>query len=160
MFKCNKNYVRVSSIDTSYEPTTFVVEYPENKLPELFVVGASNKCDCVVVTSDLYDLFNQQRIENLGVDVARDFLARYLPSNSVYSDAISKLSDDAILESIKPRNIQTYSDLMQWSQWLQMRIDQGLAPEDTDEDNSEDTHEDNSSDTHVENSANEPIVNS
>ncbi len=155
MFKSNKNFVRVEKINSSYEPSTFVVEYPENKLPELLVIGASNKCDCVVVTSDLYDLFNQQRIENLGVDVARDFLARYLPSNSAISDAISKLSDDAILESIKPRNIQTYSDLMDWSKWLQMRIEQGLAPEDTPVDNPADVPVDNPADVPVDNPKNE-----
>lgn len=98
--------------------------YPENKLPDLVV--ASEFGDCTVVCSDLYDLFNQQRISNLGADVVRDFIARNYPTSSAISDQISKMSDADIMDSIKPRNIQSYSELMQWSKYLEMRIEKGL----------------------------------
>ena len=101
-----------------------VVLYPENKLPDLVVTSEFG--DCTVVCSDLYDLFNQQRISNLGVDVVRDFIARYYPTSSVISEQISKMSDAEIMDSIKPRNIQSYSELMQWSKYLEMRIENGL----------------------------------
>lgn len=101
-----------------------VVLYPENKLPDLVVTSEFG--DCTVVVSDLYDLFNQQRIANLGADVVRDFIARNYPTTSAISDHISKMSDDDILDSIKPRNIQSYSELMQWSKYLEMRIEKGL----------------------------------
>lgn len=101
-----------------------VVLYPENKLPDLVVTSEFG--DCTVVCSDLYDLFNQQRISNLGADVVRDFIARNYPTSSAISDQISKMSDDDIMDSIKPRNIQSYSELMQWSKYLEMRIEKGL----------------------------------
>lgn len=101
-----------------------VVLYPENKLPDLVVTSEFG--DCIVVTSDLYDLFNQQRIANLGADVVRDFIARNYPSSSAISDHISKMSDSDIMASIKPRNIQSYSELIQWSKYLEMRIENGL----------------------------------
>ena len=101
-----------------------VVLYPENKLPDLVVTSEFG--DCTVVCSDLYDLFNQQRISNLGVDVVRDFIARNYPTSSAISDQISKMSDADIMDSIKPRNIQSYSELMQWSKYLEMRIEKGL----------------------------------
>lgn len=101
-----------------------VVLYPENKLPDLVVTSEFG--DCTVVCSDLYDLFNQQRISNLGADVVRDFIARNYPTSSVISDQISKMSDSEIMESIKPRNIQSYSELIQWSKYLEMRIENGL----------------------------------
>lgn len=101
-----------------------VVLYPENKLPDLVVTSEFG--DCTVVCSDLYDLFNQQRISNLGADVVRDFIARNYPTSSVISDQISKMSDADIMDSIKPRNIQSYSELMQWSKYLEMRIEKGL----------------------------------
>lgn len=101
-----------------------VVLYPENKLPDLVVTSEFG--DCTVVCSDLYDLFNQQRISNLGADVVRDFIARNYPTSSAISEQISKMSDSEIMDSIKPRNIQSYSELMQWSKYLEMRIENGL----------------------------------
>lgn len=128
MFKKNSNYVRdISNFHTDVEQSVFVLEYPEHKLPDVVVPGADKGCKCIVVSSDLYDLFNQQRIQNLGIDVVRDFLGRYMPSNSQASEAISKMSDASIMDSIKPRNVQTYSDLMQWSKWLESRIEKGLV---------------------------------
>lgn len=101
-----------------------VVLYPENQLPDLVV--NSEFGDCTVICSDLYDLFNQERISNLGADVVRDFVARNYPVSSAISEQISNMSDTEILDSIKPRNIQSYSELMQWSKYLEMRIDNGL----------------------------------
>lgn len=126
MFKRNSNYN-----SRSYERNTEiqgkeVTIYPENKLEPLTV--KSDFGDCLVLTSDLFDLFNQQRISNLGADVVRDFIARNYPTSSVISDSISKMSDDDILASIKPRNIQNYSELIQWSKYLNERIEQGLKP--------------------------------
>lgn len=103
-----------------------VVIYPENQLPD--VVVTSEFGDCTVVCSDLYDLFNQQRIANLGADVVRDFIVRNYPTSSAISEQISKMSDADIMDSIKPRNIQSYSELMSWSKYLEMRIEKGLNP--------------------------------
>ena len=118
-----------------------VVLYPENQLPDLVV--SSEFGDCTVIHSDLYDLFNQERISNLGPDVVRDFIARNYPASSTISDEISKMSDNAIMDSIKPRNIQSYSELIQWSKYLEMRIENGLnalEPEPTPEPTPEPSH--------------------
>lgn len=126
MFKKNTNYLRTDfSHDLEAEGSRELVLYPENKLPDITVVSEFG--DCLVVTSDVFDLFNQQRISNLGADVARDFIARNYPESSQVSDAISKMSDDAIMASIKPRNIQSYSELMEWSKYLNAQIEKGLS---------------------------------
>lgn len=101
-----------------------VVLYPENRLEPLVVT--SDFGDCLVLTSDLYDLFNQQRIANFGADVVRDFIARNYPVSSAISDKISNMSDDEIMESIKPRNVQSYSELMLWSKYLNRQIEEKL----------------------------------
>lgn len=125
MFKKNVNYVRTDcSHDLEAEGSRELVIYPENKLPDITVVSEFG--DCLVVTSDVYDLFNQQRISNLGADVVRDFIARNYPVSSQVSDAISKMSDEEIMASIKPRNIQSYSELMDWSKYLNSQIENGL----------------------------------
>lgn len=126
MFKKNANYSRTDfSHDLTVEGSRDLVLYPENKLPDITVVSEFG--DCLVVTSDVYDLFNQQRISNLGADVVRDFISRNYPVSSNVSDAISKMSDEDIMASIKPRNIQSYSELMEWSKYLNAQIENGLS---------------------------------
>lgn len=128
MFENIKKYSEGSHNHNSEIIGNQVVLYPENKLPDLVVTSEFG--DCTVVCSDLYDLFNQQRISNLGADVVRDFIARNYPSSSAISEQISKMSDSEIMESIKPRNIQSYSELISWSKYLEMRIENGLnSPE-------------------------------
>lgn len=129
MFKRNPNFSeRVISLNTEIKGKD-VVLYPENQLEPIVV--RSDFGDCLVVTSDLYDLFNQQRIANFGADVVRDFIARNYPVSSSVSEQISKMSDDEIMNSIKPRNIQSYSELMLWSKYLQQQIDSAVSDADS-----------------------------
>lgn len=124
MFENIKKYSEGSHTHNNDIIGNQVVIYPENKLPDLVVTSEFG--DCTVVCSDLYDLFNQQRISNLGADVVRDFISRNYPTSSAISEQISKMSDADIMDAIKPRNVQSYSELMTWSKYLEMRIDQGL----------------------------------
>lgn len=124
MFRNNKIYNEGFHSHNTDIQGNQVVLYPENQLPIINVV--SDFGDCEVVTSDIYDLFNQQRISNLGPDVIRDFIARNYPLSSPISEEISKMSDDQIMDSIKPRNVQSYSELISWSKYLNDRIENGL----------------------------------
>lgn len=124
MFRNNKKYIEGFHSHNTDIQGNQVVLYPENMLPTINV--SSDFGDCEVVTSDIYDLFNQQRISNLGPDVIRDFIARNYPLSSPISEEIRKMSDDQIMDSIKPRNVQSYSELMSWSKYLNARIENAL----------------------------------
>lgn len=115
MFKPNLKY-SLSYPDHLHEPTVQVEEYPENNLPKVF--ASTDFGDCEIVVSDIYDLFSQERINNLGPDVVRDFLSRNLPMSSPVSEAISKMSDDEIITSIRSRHIQQPSELLAWSKYV------------------------------------------
>lgn len=123
MFKPNPNF-QLSLPDYLQEPTVQVEEYPENKLPKIFV--SSDFGDCEVVVSDVYDLFSQERLNNLGPDVVRDFISRNLPSSSPISDAISKMTDDEIITSIRSRHIQQPSELLAWSKYVTQIISDSI----------------------------------
>lgn len=99
--------------------------YPEYLLPP--VTTFSDGEEIVHYTSDVYDLLNQERINNLGRDTLEEYLSRNMPLSSQLSDQISKLSDDEILKSIKPRNIQTADEIRGWIDYLQGSIDDALA---------------------------------
>lgn len=134
MFKCNPNYSERNISRITEIKGKDVVLYPENQLEPIVVL--SDFGDCLVMTSDLYDLFNQQRIANFGADVVRDFIARNYPVSSSVSEQISRMSDEEIMSSIKPRNIQSYSELMLWSKYLQQQIDEAVSVDDSVPDNS------------------------
>lgn len=131
MFKKNNIYIREDIVHPKdYVPTKFVTIYPEHKLSPIMCVGASNKkTDCLCVTSDLFDLLNQNRLESFGADVVRDYVSRMMPRSSSASDAISRMSDDEIMDSIKPRNIQSFSELQQWVNYLGAEIESRIGSE-------------------------------
>ncbi len=126
MFKINPNYeITTLSDGVAQEPSIKVEEYPENNLPKIYVDGIYG--DIEVVTSDIYDFFSQQRLDNLGPDVVRDFLARNLPKTSQVSDFISKMSDEEIVNSIKSKHIQQPSELLRWSRLVVQEIDDAVS---------------------------------
>lgn len=103
-----------------------VAEYPEYNLPHLEVVNIDdNSCTSTVIVNEIYDLFNAQRLSGFDNDVINSIRNNILQS-SQYTEAISKLSDDEIIESIKPRNIQSPSQLVAWSKYIQSVIEERL----------------------------------
>lgn len=138
MYKPNPNYLSsYLQEDELYEPSIELQDYPENNLPDVIV--QSDFGDCKVVVSDIYDLFSQQRLENLGPDVVRDYIARNLPSTSPVSDAISRMTDDEIINSIRSRHIQQPSELLTWSKYVTQMISDSIETTVSSETTSSDT---------------------
>jgi hypothetical protein len=79
------------------------------------------------VTSDIFMLFNQQRLDRMSE--AR--LISYFESLSVnepkLSELRSKLTDDQLCSFVKSRFIQSPSELMAWSQYLMSSQDEMIA---------------------------------
>lgn len=79
------------------------------------------------ITSDIYMLFNQQRLDKL----TRSQLVEYFDSLSVsepkMSDLRKKMTDDQLCSFIKSRFIQTPSELIAWSQYLMSSQDAMIA---------------------------------
>lgn len=81
----------------------------------------------VRLTSDIYMLFNQQRLDQL----SRKSLLSYFESVSVnepkFGDLRAKLGDDQLISFVKSRFIQSPSELMAWSQYLMSSSDAVVA---------------------------------
>lgn len=79
------------------------------------------------LTSDIYMLFNQQRLDRM----SRESLVKYFGELSVTEPKMkelrSKLSDDQLCSFVKSRFIQTPSELMAWSQYLMSSQDEMIA---------------------------------
>lgn len=77
----------------------------------------------VRLTSDIYMLFNQQRLDRL----SRESLLSHFEFMSVnepkFGDLRAKLGDDQLISFVKSRFIQSPSELMAWSQYLMSSSD-------------------------------------
>lgn len=72
----------------------------------------------------LYMLFNQQRLDRLGEGAIRQWLDSLdRAGNNAVSEIRSKISDDDLLKLVKPRNIQSPSELESWINYLNERQD-------------------------------------
>ena len=81
----------------------------------------------VRLTSDIYMLFNQQRLDRL----SRESLLSHFESMSVnepkFGDLRANLGDDQLISFVKSRFIQSPSELMAWSQYLMSSSDAVVA---------------------------------
>lgn len=125
MYKTYKNLCPESyNFQVSHSET--VAEYPEYNLPPLEVVNLDDTSSTSVVpVNDIYDLFNATRLSGFDDDIIQSIRSNIMQS-SQFAEEISKLSDDEIFECIKPRNIQSPSQLVQWSKYLQSAINAKL----------------------------------
>ena len=78
-------------------------------------------------SSDIYMLFNQQRLDRM----SKERLVSYFDNLSVNEPKMrelrSKLSDDQLCSFVKSRFIQSPSELMAWSQYLMSSQDEMIA---------------------------------
>ena len=86
-----------------------------------------NGRESFILTSDIYMLFNQQRLDRM----SRERLIAYFENLSVSEPKMrelrSKLSDDQLCSFVKSRFIQSPSELMAWSRYLMSSQDEMIA---------------------------------
>ncbi len=104
-------------------------EFLENSPVNEFCLERLDKdgTEVVTLTSDIYMLFNQQRLDRM----SKDRLLAYFESLSVNEPKMrelrSKLSDEQLCSFVKSRFIQSPSELMAWSQYLMSSQDEMIA---------------------------------
>lgn len=103
----------------------FIEESPVNEF--MFQEVEYDGVKSIRVTSDIFMLFNQQRLDRM----SRDRLIAYFDQLSVrdtqMSELRSKLTDDQLCSFVKSRYIQSRSELMAWSQYLMSSQDAVIA---------------------------------
>lgn len=103
----------------------FVVKSPVNEF--MFQEYDTNGEKSVRLTSDIYMLFNQQRLDRM----TNERLLAYFEGLSVREPKLrelrSKLSDEQLCSFVKSRFIQSPSELMAWSQYLMSSQDEMIA---------------------------------
>ena len=77
--------------------------------------------------NDVYLLFNQQRLANLGVDTINSWLESLSPKSDALAELRSKCTDQQLLTLVKSKYIQSASELQAWSGYLNAHLDSELA---------------------------------
>lgn len=103
-----------------YEPSPIdVFQFQEHEVP-------NDTIKSIRVTSDIYMLFNQQRLDRM----TRESLIQHFETMSVRDSGLaalrSKLTDDQLISIVKSRYIQQPSELLAWSNYLNSLGDQAL----------------------------------
>lgn len=68
------------------------------------------------VTNDIYLLFNTERLNLLGNDGVNNFIQNI--NRNLSQNGMPPMSDDVLFKFIKSRQIQSLSELLQWSNYL------------------------------------------
>lgn len=86
-----------------------------------------NGNEVVTLTSDIYMLFNQQRLDRMSKDRLLAYFENLSVTDPKMRELRSKLSDDQLCSFVKSRFIQSPSELMAWSQYLMSSQDEMIA---------------------------------
>lgn len=77
-------------------------------------------------TSDIYMLFNQQRMDRLSREAVLQHFEQMSISHPSLTELKKKLSDDQLISLVKSRYIQQPSELLGWSMYLNSLADEEL----------------------------------
>lgn len=118
-------YVPVGNLNVITSKELICSEFREESPVDQFLKQEIevNGVPSVRLTSDIYMLFNQRRLDKL----SRESLLSHFESMSVnepkFGDLRAKLGDDQLINFVKSRFIQSPSELMAWSQYLMSSSD-------------------------------------
>lgn len=79
------------------------------------------------VTSDVMLLSNQERLDRLGQHNVQDFLNALAPKSDALRELRSKVTDDDLISMCKSKYIQSSSELLSWSSYLNNHYEEILS---------------------------------
>ncbi len=100
--------------------------YPENSLPEVTRINSDGQ-EVFVFTSDVYNLFNQERFAGVAQNIVDSIRSNIIASGSQYQSILDGLSDEELMSAVKPRSLQSPSELMEYSKRVMNYLDTRLA---------------------------------
>ena len=117
--KCIFN-VSIGSKSSSLVQPSIMKEF--NTVTVTFYDG-DEKRTAVSVVDDIYMLFNQQRLLSAGKDTIQAWLNTLTSKSNALDELRKKCSDDELMAICKSRYIQSPSELLAWSEYLNANYD-------------------------------------
>lgn len=81
----------------------------------------------IAIVDDVYMLFNQQRLDRMTGAALSDWLSRTSQTDSQLASLRSRMTDDQLGSFIKSRFIQSRSELLAWSSYLESQYPELVA---------------------------------
>lgn len=122
-------FPKFDKIEYTLEPAfceSPVVIYPEYSLPEVTRIDKDGN-EIVIFTGEVYNLFNQERFAGVAQNIVDSIRSNILASGSQYQSILDGLSDDELMAAIKPRSLQSPSELMEYSKRVMAYLDSRLS---------------------------------
>ena len=135
MFRKCKN---IAKYDFAPEITTKITHLTQPSLIQPFLsvkrtfFVSDEKRTAIAYVDDIYMLFNQQRLAYAGSDTIQAWLNTLTPRFDALSQLRAKCSDEQLMAVCKSRYIQSQSELLAWSEYLNNNYEavlQGAAAE-------------------------------
>lgn len=82
--------------------------------------------ESIRMTSDIYMLFNQQRLDRMSRENLVEYFNNMAVRDSSFSSLKKRLTDDQLISVVKSRYIQQASELFAWSKYLNSLGDEQL----------------------------------
>lgn len=86
------------------------------------VVPSDDDKEAVCIVDPIHVLFNQQRLDNLGVTAAKSFLDSLAPKSDSLAELRARCSDEDLLSMIKSRHLQSPAEILSWCRYMQQNL--------------------------------------
>lgn len=89
--------------------------------------NGADKKEAVSVVNDIYMLFNQRRLSSAGADTINSWLNTLTPKSDALAELRKKCTDEQLMQICKSRYIQSPSELLAWSEYLNANYSELLS---------------------------------
>ena len=113
-FNCNLSQLS----DSEFRQKSVVDDFYSEKF-----VDVETGDDVSAYSDPIFVLFNQQRLNSLGVQTAADLLSSFVQKQPSLQQLKSQCSDAELISLIKSRHIQQPSELIAWSDYMASNIE-------------------------------------
>ncbi len=143
MFRQRKDIACYSfNVASGIERNNFVQPSPirDFMTEKVTYFSGSDKKTAIAYVDDIYMLFNQNRLNSVGRDTIQKWLDGLTPRSDSLAQLRKNVTDEQLMEICKSRYIQSSSELLAWSEYLNANyasilseIEVSKAPEPTPE---------------------------
>ena len=116
----HKFNLRIGAKVTSLAVPSLVQQFMTKEVT--FFDGDDEK-KAISFVDDIYMLLNQQRLLSAGTDTINAWLNTLTPKSDALSELRKKCTDEQLMQMCKSRYIQSQSELLAWSEYLNANAD-------------------------------------